>query len=321
MTLGAVSEDANGPWSLTQSGANTLTLTGNSTYNGTTTISAGTLRVGSGGTAGTLGSGNVTDNAALVFNRSDTITVSNAIGGNGTLTQAGGGTLVLTGASNYSGNTTISTGTLDVKSPGSITSVVTVSSGATLGGTGTVGAVTDHGGTVHPGFGPGMLNAPSGNLTTGGILSIVVTGPGYAAGTDYSQLNLGTGTLTLDGTSILNVDLTGLTAPGTAHIVLAGVSQIFTVINVTNNTNNYRVTQALVSGGLDLQIVVPVTVTVSSSSSNSSVFGQNVTFTAHVQNSGADVTSGTVTFYDNGASNRHEAHWAAAAWRRIRQAL
>ena len=39
-----------------------------------TTISAGTLQVGAGGTAGTLGTGSVVDNSALAFNRSDAIT-------------------------------------------------------------------------------------------------------------------------------------------------------------------------------------------------------------------------------------------------------
>ncbi|MFG6490639.1 autotransporter-associated beta strand repeat-containing protein, partial [Roseateles sp. BYS78W] len=66
--------------SLTKSGTGTLTLTGANTY-GTTTISTGTLQVGNGGTTGTLGSGAVTDNAALVFDRSNAFTVSNTISG------------------------------------------------------------------------------------------------------------------------------------------------------------------------------------------------------------------------------------------------
>ena len=43
--------------------ANAVTLTGTNTYSGTTTISAGTLQVGAGGTAGTLGTGSVVNNA------------------------------------------------------------------------------------------------------------------------------------------------------------------------------------------------------------------------------------------------------------------
>jgi autotransporter-associated beta strand protein len=96
--------------SLTQAGSGTLILTGANTYNGGTTIAAGTLQVGNGGTSGTLGSGGVVDNGALVFNRSDTFTVINAISGSGSLTQAGTGTLILNSSNTYSGTTTINSG-------------------------------------------------------------------------------------------------------------------------------------------------------------------------------------------------------------------
>ena len=75
-------------------GNGTLILVGNNTYTGTATISAGVVQVGNGATAGTLGNGTVTDNAALVFldNNNDVPTVSNKISGNGTVTQAGSDT-------------------------------------------------------------------------------------------------------------------------------------------------------------------------------------------------------------------------------------
>ncbi|PLK22585.1 hypothetical protein C0V72_14130 [Porphyrobacter sp. TH134] len=102
----------------TKIGSGTLTLTGNNAYTGTTTISAGTLQIGDGGTSGSLGSGGVLNNAALVFNRSDDITIGNVIEGSGTLTKLGAGTLILTGGNSYSGTTTISAGTLQIGNGG-----------------------------------------------------------------------------------------------------------------------------------------------------------------------------------------------------------
>lgn len=90
----------------------TLSLTGANTYSGGTTILSGTLQVGSGGTTGNLGSGSVTNNAALVFNRSNDFTISNAISGAGTLNKTGAGALTLSYANTYTGATTISAGSL-----------------------------------------------------------------------------------------------------------------------------------------------------------------------------------------------------------------
>ena len=72
-----------GTGALSQLGTGTTTLTGANTYTGTTTISAGTLQIGAGGTTGALGTGAVTNNATLQFNRSDALTVANAISGTG----------------------------------------------------------------------------------------------------------------------------------------------------------------------------------------------------------------------------------------------
>ena len=86
-----------GAGGFTKRGPGKLTLTGNNTYGGPTVIAAGGLQIGDGGTTGSLGTGAVTANSDLIFNRSDNITVANAISGTGSLTQAGSGTLSLTG--------------------------------------------------------------------------------------------------------------------------------------------------------------------------------------------------------------------------------
>ncbi|MEO6752572.1 MAG: autotransporter-associated beta strand repeat-containing protein [Chthoniobacteraceae bacterium] len=109
-----LSGDLTGTGTLNQLGTGTMILTGANNYSGVTTISAGILQVGAGAAVGTLGTGNVTDNGALVFNRSDVITVGNLISGTGTLRQQGAGTTILTGANTYSGATTVAFGTLQI---------------------------------------------------------------------------------------------------------------------------------------------------------------------------------------------------------------
>ena len=71
-TANAFTMAISGTGSLVQRGPGTTVLAANNTYGGTTTISAGTLQVGNGGTSGTLGTGAVIDNGVLAINRSGT---------------------------------------------------------------------------------------------------------------------------------------------------------------------------------------------------------------------------------------------------------
>ncbi|MCE1242406.1 MAG: autotransporter domain-containing protein [Oryzomicrobium sp.] len=100
-----------------QRGSGTTTLTNDNTYTGGTTIGGGTLQIGNGGTAGSI-KGDVVNNGALVFNRSDALTFAGAISGNGAVHQVGDGTTILTGTNTYSGGTTISGGTLQIGNGG-----------------------------------------------------------------------------------------------------------------------------------------------------------------------------------------------------------
>jgi autotransporter-associated beta strand protein len=114
--VGAVS----GSGGLTQAGTGLLTLTGGNCYSGSTTISAGTLQVGSGGSGASIdGSSGVLDNGSLVFNHNDCTEFDGVISGSGTLTQTGTGILILTASNTYSGSTTVSAGTLQVGGSGS----------------------------------------------------------------------------------------------------------------------------------------------------------------------------------------------------------
>ena len=122
-----------GTGSLEQSGTGKTVLTANNTYTGGTTINAGTLQLGNGGTAGSV-VGNVTNDGSLVFNRSDSITFNGAISGTGGVTETGGGTLALNANNTYSGGTAINGGTLVAAANNSLGSgLVSVNDASLLG--------------------------------------------------------------------------------------------------------------------------------------------------------------------------------------------
>lgn len=89
---GAVS----GSGSLVQQGTGSLVLTGAHTYTGGTTVAAGTLQVGDGGTSGSL-AGDVVNQGQLVFNRADASSFAGNISGNGSVATLGAGLLNLSG--------------------------------------------------------------------------------------------------------------------------------------------------------------------------------------------------------------------------------
>lgn len=111
-TIGGV---LSGNMSLTKLGTARLTLTGNKTYTGTTTISAGTLALGNGTANGAI-TGAINNNGILEFNNATPQVFGGAIAGNGTLVKSGRGLLTLNGTNTFTGGTTVSSGTLEIRS-------------------------------------------------------------------------------------------------------------------------------------------------------------------------------------------------------------
>jgi autotransporter-associated beta strand protein len=189
---------------LTKLGAGTLTLTGTNTYTGLTTISAGTLSVGNGGTAGSIADG-IANNAALIFNRSNALTHSGAISGTGTLTKQGAGALTLSNATGntYGGGTTVSAGQL----------IVTNTSGS---GTGT-GNVTVNGGSLEVG------NGGTGGSVSGNIVNNATVNFNRSDASSYAGQISGTGAVTKNGAGTHT--LTGINSYGGGTTVSAGTLQ------------------------------------------------------------------------------------------------
>ncbi|MBC7366646.1 MAG: autotransporter-associated beta strand repeat-containing protein [Undibacterium sp.] len=206
-----------GTGSLTTLGTGTTTLTGNNTYTGATTISAGTLQIGNGSTAGSV-TGNIANSAALTFNRSDALTYAGVISGTGSFNKTGAGTLTLSGANTYTGTTTVSAGTLSFTGSGGLaSSAVTVNSGATVFagnfGSYTIGSIAGAGAVS---FSSGTLNAGGNNAST--------TFSGSIAGSG-TLVKTGTGTLTFNGS-----------APAGSQLAVSGGTLLFAPSAAANFT-------------------------------------------------------------------------------------
>lgn len=150
-------------------GVGTIVLAANNSYTAGTTITAGTVQVGNGGSTGSLGTGAVTNNATLAFNFGSSGAITNNISGSGTVQQIGTGTTLYTGAAAHTGATQVNAGKLFINGSLAATSATTVAAGATLGGSGTVsGLVTvNHNGLIESGNGSGTGTLTIGSLTLG----------------------------------------------------------------------------------------------------------------------------------------------------------
>ena len=208
-SVGSVTVSSGGQWSLSnnltvgEQGTGSLTIgngglvvvKGNLVRGASGTINlnaGGTLQIGTGTNSGSLlgGTGSLTNNGTVVFNRSNASTYSGALSGSGAVTKLGLGTLTFGGsaANTLTGATTVSAGTLKLDKSASTTAIagsVEVATGATLlisqsEQVNDASAVTLSGGTIRTAAG---VDEAFGNLT--------VTGSGFLdfGTTSYANAN------------------------------------------------------------------------------------------------------------------------------------
>ncbi len=315
----------------------TLDLNGHSETLGPITFDRATPSLLSTGTGGTLhllgpvatfGSGTVTGQVDL-GNATRQVTVHNGtvlelpatVTGSGGISMGGDpyGTLHIPAGTTdlYTGATTVSGANLVVD--GSVpTSSLTVQSGGTLMGDGTVGPLNTSG-TLDPGShnAAGVLTV-DGNLVLGGTDTVDLDGTQAGTCATCHDMVTVNGTVTLVAQSTLDVHLEAATSPGDQFTIVQNNG----ILPVAGTFANLPEGAQFSAGGATFRIsyvggdgndIVLTTVdgtrvgsaTGVGSSQNPSQPGQAVTFTASVTSTGPRGTvypTGTVTFYDGQAA-------------------
>lgn len=209
-----------GTGTVIKQGAGALLLNGANGYTGGTTIAAGTLV---GDTASLQG--DITNNAALVFNQAAGGVYAGAVSGSGSLEKTGSGVLQLLGANTYTGGTVISAGSLvgnttslqgdvvdnatlifDQASDGAFAGVVSGTGSVIKQGAGALTLVAPNtysgGTTIASGSLIGTTDSLQGNIVDNAVLVFDQATDGTYAGNVTGSgvlVKNGTGALTLDG--------------------------------------------------------------------------------------------------------------------------
>ena len=225
----------------------TVTLFATNTYTGATTINAGTLQIGNGGTTGALSTSSaITNNGTLTFNRSNTITqgthFASVISGTGHVTQAGTGTLSFNGTNSYTGTTTISAGTLALNSAASNNSTI-------------LGDIVINGGTLNyqSSIDDQISNSATVTMTSGSFALAARNETIGSMSMSGGNISITSGWLTLSSTSSFTGGNVSITSPGGRIITAStGPTTLGNAAFLYSNTgNNSSPTAGLVlSSGL-----------------------------------------------------------------------
>ena len=264
-----------GTITLFMAGGGVQVLAGSNTYTGPTTVSGGTLQLGTGagGQDGSInGTSSLTDNAALVYNLAGSQTEAYSIGGNGSLTKLGPGTLTLSASNGYSGRTTVAAGTLQLGNSAALGTGALAADGGTLdlagysilvpSFSGASGTVTNNGGALATLTVSQSINTSfNGTLQDGaGTLALYKTGPGLLAlsGTNaYSGgTTLNSGTLNINGDAALGNAAGGVTFSGNstlqagANNITLSLARGLTIDNGVTATIDARANTLTIAGAI-----------------------------------------------------------------------
>jgi fibronectin-binding autotransporter adhesin len=262
---------------LAKLGTGTLILSANNSFTGTSTISAGTLQLGNGGTSGSVAGNIVLSSSAfstLALNRSDTLTLAGNITGTGTVSIASG-TLQLTGSNQISSTNGGGFG-LTVNLANAV--------GATLDVTGTQKiAGLSGGGTT----GGNIVLQPGSTLQTLGYANFQSS----SYGASFAGNITGTGNFLLNGTNQNGGVFTSVSQ------TLTGTNTFVGTVTVSGANNSLNIGNGGTGGSLVADLVLGSGGTVTFNRSDASTYGGVVSGSA-----GSFVKSGAGTLTVMGAS-------------------
>ncbi|EBX8914718.1 TPA: fibronectin-binding autotransporter adhesin ShdA [Salmonella enterica subsp. enterica serovar Agoueve] len=250
---GELENTLSGTGSLVKTGTGELTLSGDNSYSGGTTITGGTLTADH---ADSLGTGTIANSGVLQVGEGE---LENTLSGSGSLVKTGTGELTLSGDNTYSGGTTITGGTLTAGHADSLGSGDIDNSGVLKVGEGELeNTLSGTGSLVKTGTGELTLsgdNTYSGGTTiTGGTLTADHAdslGTGAIANSGVLQVGEGELENTLSGSG-------SLVKTGTGELTLSGDNTYSGGTTISGGTLIAASVNALGSGDIDNSGVLQV---------------------------------------------------------------
>ncbi|UOY20950.1 fibronectin-binding autotransporter adhesin ShdA [Salmonella enterica] len=243
---GELENTLSGSGSLVKTGTGKLTLGGDNSYSGGTTITGGTLTADH---ADSLGTGAIANSGVFKVGEGE---LENTLSGSGSLVKTGTGELTLSGDNSYSGGTTIIGGTLTADHADSLGTGAVANSGVLQVGEGELENTLSGSGSLVK-TGTGELTLSGDNTYSGGT---TITGGTLTA--DHAD-SLGTGAIANSG--VLQVGegelenmLSGsgsLVKTGTGELTLSGDNSYSGATTITDGTLIAANVNALGSGNID----------------------------------------------------------------------